>query len=72
MNRRFGLFAVKLGDEEALKEAQLLKQLLELFNFRATVANGKITGVYNSYTYDAATGKVTDLSSYPLQRPAAN
>lgn len=40
--------------------------------FIIAAPNSKITGVYNSYTYDAATGKVTDLSSYPLQRPAAN
>lgn len=38
--------------------------------FIIAAPNSKIYGVYNSYTYDAATTKVTDLSSYPLQRPA--
>lgn len=38
--------------------------------FIITAPNSKISGVYNSYTYDATTTKVTDLSSYPLQRPA--
>lgn len=38
--------------------------------FIIAAPNSKISGVYNSYTYDATTAKVTDLSSYPLQRPA--
>lgn len=38
--------------------------------FIIAAPNNKISGVYNSYTYDATTGKVTDLASYPLQRPA--
>jgi len=38
--------------------------------FIIAAPNSKIFGVYNSYTYDAATAKVTDISSYPLQRPA--
>lgn len=38
--------------------------------FVIAAPNNKISGVYNSYTFDATTGKVTDLASYPLQRPA--
>jgi len=38
--------------------------------FVIAAPNNKISGVYNSYTYDPTTAKVTDLSSYPLQRPA--
>lgn len=38
--------------------------------FIIAAPNNKISGVYNSYTFDPTTAKVTDLSSYPLQRPA--
>ncbi|WP_457393347.1 hypothetical protein [Roseateles sp. P5_E1] len=40
--------------------------------FIIAAPNNKISGVYNSYTYDPTTGKVTDMSSYPLLRPGTN
>lgn len=67
-------FTLKAGKQLFINSSEVCPVLSAgtrfAMKFIIAAPNSKITGVYNSYTYDAATGKVTDLSSYPLQRPA--
>jgi hypothetical protein len=67
-------FTLKAGKQLFINSSDVCPSLSAgtRFSLKLVIAapNSKIYGVYNSYTYDAATAKVTDLSSYPLQRPA--
>jgi hypothetical protein len=67
-------FTLKAGKQLFINASEVCPTLSTgtrfALKFIIAAPNNKISGVYNSYTYDAATTKVTDLSSYPLLRPA--
>jgi hypothetical protein len=67
-------FTLKAGKQLFINASEVCPTLSTgtrfAMKFIIAAPNNKTFGVYNSYTYDAATAKVTDLSSYPLQRPA--
>jgi hypothetical protein len=69
-------FTLKAGTQLFINAAQVCPTLSAgtrfALKFIIAAPNNKISGVYNSYTFDATTGKVTDLSSYPLLRPGTN